>query len=74
MLESWEELVEVVLEWPFLAVALGLLLLSVVGSGAWRTHWKRSAFLVGLLLWGFVLYFGIQRHEWGEVLFNGQLL
>ena len=55
-------------------VALGLLLLCVVGSGGWRTRWRKSFLLLGLVLWGFALYFGIQRHEWGEVLFNGQLL
>jgi len=74
VIEAWEELLEVALEWSFLPVALGLLLLCVVGSGAWRTRWRKSLLLLGLVLWGFALYFGIQRHEWGEVLFNGQLL
>ena len=45
-----------------------------VGIGAVRTRLPRSLFLLSLGLFGVALYFGLGRHEWGEVLFNGQLL
>lgn len=70
----WEELLDVVLEWSFVPVALAVLLLVTVGAGHWTTRWKRGAWVLGLALFAFCAYFGIGRHEWGEVLFNGQLL
>jgi hypothetical protein len=70
----WEELLEVVLEWSFAPLAIAVLLLVTVGAGHWTTRWKRSAWVLGLALFGFCVYFGVGRHEWGEVLFNGQLL
>lgn len=63
-----------VLEWSFLPVGVAILLLTTAGTGFWKTGRKRSAWIIGLVLFGFALYFGVQRHEWGEVLFNGQLL
>jgi len=72
--EHWEEFLDVVLEWSFVPVGVAILLLITAGTGLWKTRRKRSAWLVGLILLGFALYFGVQRHEWGEVLFNGQLL
>jgi hypothetical protein len=65
---------DVVLQWSFLPVGVAVLLLVTVGTGLWKTRWKRAAWVVGLGLLGFALCFGLQRHEWGEVLFNGQLL
>lgn len=73
-MEHWEEFLDVVLEWSFVPVGVAILLLITAGTGLWKTRRKRSAWLVGLILLGFALYFGVQRHEWGEVLFNGQLL
>ncbi len=73
-MESWEEFLEVALEWPFLSVVLALLLVVTVGAGHLNPRWRRSVWTVGLVLFGFCLYFGVGRHEWGEVLFNGQLL
>ncbi len=73
-METLQELLEVVLDWTFLPIGLSLLLVCVVGSGLWRTRWRRTAWLVGLVLLGASLFLGVQRHEWGEVLFNGQLL
>lgn len=73
-MEQWQEFLEVVLEWSFVPVGVAILLLVTVGTGLWKTRKGRSAWLIGLLLLGFTLYFGVQRHEWGEVLFNGQLL
>jgi hypothetical protein len=40
----------------------------------WNARWRRTAWLACLGLLALAFYFGIQRHEWGEVLFNGQLL
>ncbi|GAB4260931.1 MAG: hypothetical protein Kow0092_10080 [Deferrisomatales bacterium] len=73
-MESLQELLELVLDWSFLPVALGLVLLTTVGSGWWTPRWRRTIWMVGVVLMGVTLYLGIQRHEWGEVLFNGQLL
>ncbi len=73
-MEALQEFLEVVLEWSFLPLAAVILLLGVVGSGLWNPAWKRSAWLFGLVCLAVAFYFGIQRHEWGEVLFNGQLL
>jgi len=74
VVEHWEEFLEVALEWPFLSVALAILLVTTVGAGLLKPRWHRSVWAVGLVLFGFALYFGVSRHEWGEVLFNGQLL
>lgn len=73
-MEHWQEVLDVVLAWSFLPVAVVILFLVTVGTGLLKTRWKRTAWVIGLILAGFVLYFGLQRHEWGEVLFNGQLL
>jgi hypothetical protein len=72
--ESLQELLEVVLDWQFLPLAVAMLLVSIVGSGLWNARWRRTAWLACLGLLALAFYFGIQRHEWGEVLFNGQLL
>ena len=73
-MESMWELVEVILEWSFLPVACVIVLVSLVGSGLWEVRWKRSIWLLGLGLCGLAFILGVERHEWGEVLFNGQLL
>lgn len=73
-MESLLELYEVISERTFLAIALSLLLVLTVGTGMLRNRLPRSLFLVSLGLAGVALYFGLGRHEWGEVLFNGQLL
>ncbi len=74
MPEGLRELLELVLTWSFVPLAAAVLLLLVVGSGAWHTRWRRTVWGLGLVLLGITLYLGIARHEWGEVLFNGQLL
>jgi len=73
-LESWLELYELISEWSFLPVALALVLVATVGTGMVRNRLPRALFLVLLGLMGAALYLGLNRHEWGEVLFNGQLL
>lgn len=73
-MESLLELRDLVLTWEFLPVACVFLLLFAVGSGAWRPRWRRTVWLLSFLLLGVSFAVGIQRHEWGEVLFNGQLL
>lgn len=73
-MESLLELRDLVLTWTFVPVALMFLLLATVGSGAWKVRWRRTVWIVGFLLLGASFAIGIQRHEWGEVLFNGQLL
>lgn len=73
-MESLLELYELISERTFIPVALALLLVVTVGTGMVRNRLPRSLFLVSLGLLGVALYFGMDRHEWGEVLFNGQLL
>lgn len=73
-MESLEELLNAILDWTFLPLGLAVVILSAVGSGLWSTRWSRTVWALGLVLMGLTLYFGISRHEWGEVLFNGQLL
>ncbi|GAB4253180.1 hypothetical protein [Deferrisoma sp.] len=58
----------------FIPVAVGLVILLTVGTGLWNARWRRTVWFVGLALMGVTLYLGLARHEWGEVLFNGQLL
>ncbi len=72
--ESLQEIADVLLTWTFVPLALAVLLAVVVGGGWWRTRWRRAAWLAGAVLVGTALYLGVARHEWGEVLFNGQLL
>lgn len=73
-MENLQELYRVVTEWSILPLALGLLLVLTVGTGLWQVKWRRTAWLLGLVLFGVTFYLGITRQEWGEVLFNGQLL
>ncbi len=73
-MESLLELRDLVLTWEFLPVAAVFLLLFTVGSGAWKTRWRKTCWVLGFLLLGASFAVGVQRHEWGEVLFNGQLL
>ena len=74
MPEGLRELLELVLTWSFAPLAAALLLVGVVGSGAWSPRWRRATWALGLALLAATLYLGVARHEWGEVLFNGQLL
>jgi hypothetical protein len=73
-MESLLELRDLVVAWEFLPVGLVFLLLFTVGSGAWKPRWRKTFWMLGFLLLGASFAVGIQRHEWGEVLFNGQLL
>lgn len=73
-MESLLELRDMLLTWTFVPVGLAILILAVVGSGAWKTGWKKTFWILGFLLLGASFAIGVQRHEWGEVLFNGQLL
>jgi hypothetical protein len=68
------DLLEVLLEWSVIPLILAMALASIVGSGWWNARWKRTVWIAGLALLAVSLYFGIQRHEVDEVLFNGQLL
>jgi len=72
--ESLLELWELISEPSFLPIVGLLLLLVTVGTGWLRNRLPRSLLVLGLGLAGVTLYFGLTRHEWGEVLFNGQLL
>ncbi len=74
MPEGLRELLELVLTWSFVPLAAAAALVLAVGSGAWNTRWRRTMWVLGLTLLGVTLYLGVARHEWGEVLFNGQLL
>ena len=74
LLECWEDLVEVATEGDFALVLVALAVIILVGTGLSRNHLKRIAFGVSLAALGGVLYFGIERGEAGEVLFNGTLL
>ena len=73
-MESLLELYELIAESTFIPVALLLLVLVTVGIGVVRNRFPRSLFLATLIALGVAMYFGLGRHEWGEVLFNGQLL
>ncbi|MDF1555906.1 MAG: hypothetical protein P1P84_22720 [Deferrisomatales bacterium] len=73
-MESLLELYELISERTFIPIALSLLLAVTVGTGMLRNRLPRVLVLVTLGLAGVALYFGLGRHEWGEVLFNGQLL
>lgn len=74
-MEHWQELLELVLDWTFLPLGLSLVLLAVVGSGVWGgMRGRRVVWVIGIGLTAATLYLGLQRHELGEVLFNGQLL
>lgn len=73
-MESWLELYELISEWSFLPLAVALVLVAAVGTGVVRNRSPRVLFLVFLGLMAVALYLGLNRHEWGEVLFNGQLL
>lgn len=72
--ESLLELWELISEPSFLPIVGLLLLLVTVGTGWLGNRLPRSLLVLGLGLAGVTLYFGLTRHEWGEVLFNGQLL
>ena len=73
-MDQWAELLDVVMQWSFLPLGAAILLLGTLGAGLRKTRWERTAWVLGLLLLGATLYLGVERHEWGEVLFNGQLL
>jgi uncharacterized membrane protein YgdD (TMEM256/DUF423 family) len=73
-MESLLEFRETVLGWHFLPLGLGVALLVLYGSGLARLRCGRLVWLLGLVLFVGSLYLGLQRHEWGEVRFNGQLL
>ena len=73
-MESLLELYDLIAEPIFISVALALLLVVTVGTGVVRNRVPRSWFFLTIGLMGVTLYFGLGRHEWGEVLFNGQLL
>ncbi len=74
MTESLKEFLDLVLTWSFLPLALSIALLLTAGSGLWRSRFTKLIWLAGLALLAATFCLGIGRHEWGEVLFNGQLL
>lgn len=73
-METLQDFLDAVLDWSFVPVGLSMLLLATVGTGLLNFRWKRSVWIAGLVLLAVAFYLGLQRHEWGEVLFNGQLL
>jgi hypothetical protein len=73
-MESLLELRDLVLQAMFLPVAAAIVLVATVGSGLWNTRRKRTVFALSLVVFAVALAVGIHKHEWGEVLFNGQLL
>ncbi|MEW6487311.1 MAG: hypothetical protein AB1578_05265 [Thermodesulfobacteriota bacterium] len=73
-MEDLLEFLEAANNWASVPLGLALLLLVTAGSGLWRSRWKKALWGAGLLLLAATFYFGVARHEWGEVLFNGQLL
>ena len=73
-METLLELRDLLATWTFLPVAAALVLLVTAGTGLWKTRWRKIVWAAGLVLLAVAFVVGIQRHEWGEVLFNGQLL
>ena len=73
-MESLLELKEQIFRLTFLPVALAIILVVAAGSGLWKTRRMGAVLVVSLVLLAAALTVGIGRHEWGEVLFNGQIL
>ncbi len=73
-MESLRELKDLLISWSFLPLALAIAVLLTAGTGAWKPRFGKILWIAtaGLLATAFVL--GLRRHEWGEVMFNGQLL
>jgi hypothetical protein len=72
--ESIADLVELLWDWNFVNIAMGLLIIILVGSGLIRTKYKGVIWGVAIAVLWAALHVGIGRHEWGEVFFNGTLL
>lgn len=72
--ESILELIEIFTDWTIIPVVLIFFVLSALGTGLLESKHRKTALFVGVALAVAMFYFGIDRHEWGEVMFNGQLL
>ena len=68
------EFLDAASNWASVPLGLAVLLFITAGSGLWAPRWKMAVWAAGLVLLAVTFYFEITRHEWGEVLFNGQLL
>jgi hypothetical protein len=73
-MEALLEFLDAANTWASVPLGLAILLLLTAGSGLWKPRGKRLVWGFGLIVLGLSFYFGVSRHEWGEVLFNGQLL
>ncbi|GAB6062526.1 hypothetical protein [Deferrisoma camini] len=73
-MENWLEFWELAATWTFVPLLAAIVLLVTVGTGWWKPRWPRLMWVLGLALVATSLYLGVARGEWGETLFNGQLL
>lgn len=72
--ECLDDLSLVAEEKEFYAVAATVVVIILFGTGLTRNRFQRLAFVLGTAAVGAAMYFGIERGEAGEVLFNGTLL
>jgi hypothetical protein len=73
-MEDLLEFLDAANNWASVPLGLAVLLLITAGSGLWRSRWKKTLWGAGLIMVALSFYFGVSRGEWGEILFNGQLL
>ncbi len=73
-MESWLEFWDAAVTWMSVPLALTIALLITAGTGLWKPRRRALVWIVGLVLVATSLYLGVSRGEWGETLFNGQLL
>ncbi len=73
-MEDLLEFLDAAANWASIPLGLAIALTVAVTAGWWRPRRLALAWLVGLALVGVSLYLGVARGEWGETLFNGQLL
>jgi len=72
--EGLQEILELVLDWNFVNVAIILLIILSSGTGLYRSRRKGIVWGVALAVLWATLHVGIGRDEFGEVFFNGTLL
>ena len=73
-MEDILEFLDAANNWASIPLGLAILLLLTAGSGLWKPRWIRLIWGFGFVVLALSFYFGVSRHEWSEVLFNGQLL
>ncbi len=73
-MEDLLEFLEAAANWASIPLGLVILVLATAGAGLWKPRWRRTLWAVSVVLVVLSFYFGVSRGEWGETLFNGQLL